>query len=238
VRRRPYCVVLLDEVEKAHPEVFNILLQIMEDGHLSDAKGRRVDFRNAIIIMTSNVGANLIKHSAVLGFNVARDEAQQHDSEYQVMRDRVMEALKRTFRPEFLNRLDGVMVFHNLTKEQIKQIVDLELSRVRAQLAEQNIRLEVTDEVKTMIAETGYDPEYGARPLRRVIQDKLEDRLSAGLLGGEFKAGDTVTVVLGPENALQLQVRVGEPPALPAAPLAPAEQVLSGKPEPLQMVLV
>ncbi len=148
VRRRPYCVVLLDEIEKAHPEVFNMLLQIMEDGNLSDAKGRRVDFRNAIIIMTSNVGANLIKHGGALGFAVSRDEDQQQEDEYQVMKDRVTEALKRTFRPEFLNRLDGIMVFRNLTKEQIKDIVDLELNRVRQQLVEQDITLEVTDEVK------------------------------------------------------------------------------------------
>ena len=183
VRRRPYCVVLLDEIEKAHPEVFNMLLQIMEDGNLSDAKGRRIDFRNAILIMTSNVGANLIKHGAALGFAISRDEERQQEDEYQVMRDRVTEALKRTFRPEFLNRLDGVMVFRNLTKEQIKGIVDLELNRVRGQLNEQNITLEVSDAVKEMIAEAGYDSEYGARPLRRVIQDKLEDRLSEELLG-------------------------------------------------------
>ncbi|MCX7671890.1 MAG: AAA family ATPase, partial [Anaerolineae bacterium] len=202
----PYCVVLLDEIEKAHPEVFNILLQIMEDGNLADAKGRRVDFRNAILIMTSNVGANVIKHGGSLGFPTARDEAKQQEDEYQAMRDRVMEALKRTFRPEFLNRLDGVMVFRNLTREQIGQIVDLELNKVREQLAEQKVRLEVSRDVKEMIAEAGYSSEYGARPLRRVIQDKLEDRLSEGLLAGEFKAGDTVEVVLGEGRRLELKV--------------------------------
>lgn len=157
VRRRPYCVVLLDEIEKAHPEVFNMLLQIMEDGNLADAKGRRVDFRNAIMIMTSNVGANLIKHGAALGFATARDDAKQQEDEYQAMRERVTEALKRTFRPEFLNRLDGVMVFRNLSKQEITDIVDLELDKVRAQLAEQNIHLEVAPEVKELIAEAGYD---------------------------------------------------------------------------------
>jgi len=206
VRRRPYCVVLLDEIEKAHPEAFNMLLQIMEDGNLSDAKGRRVDFRNAILIMTSNVGASLIKHGGSLGFAVARDETQQQEDEYKVMRERVTEALKRTFRPEFLNRLDGVMVFRSLTKEQIKDIVNLELNRVRAQLAEQEIRLEVTEAVKELIAEAGYDTEYGARPLRRVIQDKLEDRLSEGLLAGEFKAGDTVRVIVGEDGQFELVV--------------------------------
>jgi ATP-dependent Clp protease ATP-binding subunit ClpC len=206
VRRRPYCVILLDEIEKAHPEVFNMLLQIMEDGNLADAKGRRVDFRNAIMIMTSNVGASLIKHGASLGFATSRDEQKQQEDEYQTMRERVTEALKRTFRPEFLNRLDGVMVFRNLTKEQITDIVDLELSKVRGQLAEQNIRLVVTQEAKEMIAEAGYDAEYGARPLRRVIQDKIEDRLSEGLLAGEFKPGDIVTVMLDAQRRLDLVV--------------------------------
>jgi len=210
VRRRPYSVVLLDEIEKAHPEVFNMLLQIMEDGSLADAKGRRIDFRNAIIIMTSNVGANLIKHGGGLGFATSRDEAKIQENEYQSMRDRVTDALKRTFRPEFLNRLDGIMVFRNLTKEQIKDIVDLELNRVRMQLVEQNITLEVTDEVKSMIADTGYDADYGARPLRRVIQDKLEDQLSEALLGGKVKPGSKVTVTLGEDGELRLDVSNGE----------------------------
>lgn len=210
VRRRPYCVVLLDEIEKAHPEVFNMLLQIMEDGNLSDAKGRRIDFRNAILIMTSNVGAQLIKHGATLGFVTSRDAAKQQEDEYQAMRDRVMEALKQTFRPEFLNRLDGVMVFRSLTKEQIKEIVDLELNRVRAQLSEQHVTLEVTDEVKTSLAEAGYDVDYGARPLRRVIQDRVEDRLSEALLSGEVKPGDTVRLVLADDRQLRLEV-IAEP---------------------------
>jgi ATP-dependent Clp protease ATP-binding subunit ClpC len=213
VRRRPYCVVLLDEIEKAHPEVFNMLLQIMEDGHLSDAKGRRVDFRNAILIMTSNVGANLIKHSGNLGFSTARDAGEAAEGEYQAMRDRVMEALKHTFRPEFLNRLDGVMVFRSLSKEQITEIVDLELNRVRKQLAELEVKLEVTDEIKAEIARAGYDPDYGARPLRRVIQDRLEDRLSEGLLSGEYKNGDTVLVTLGEGGMFDLTVQA--PPSAP-----------------------
>ncbi len=211
VRRRPYCVILLDEIEKAHPEVFNMLLQIMEDGNLADAKGRRVDFRNAILVMTSNVGANIIKHGGALGFATSREEAKQQEDEYQSMRERVMESLKRTFRPEFLNRLDGVMVFRNLSKEQITDIVDLELNRVRTQLVEQDIRLEVSDDVKQLIADTGYDTEYGARPLRRVIQDKLEDRLSEGLLAGDFKPGDVVEVVLDAQKRIDLIVRQHEP---------------------------
>jgi ATP-dependent Clp protease ATP-binding subunit ClpC len=214
VRRRPYSVVLLDEVEKAHPEVFNMLLQIMEDGNLSDAKGRRIDFRNTILIMTSNVGANLIKHGATLGFSLSRDEQQAQENEYQVMRDRVTEALKRTFRPEFLNRLDGVMVFRNLSRDQIKEIVDLELNRVRKQLAEQGITLEISDEVKSMLAEVGYDADYGARPLRRVIQDRIEDTLSESLLAGKIVAGDTVAAVLDADRAVQLEV-VSRPTASP-----------------------
>jgi ATP-dependent Clp protease ATP-binding subunit ClpC len=224
VRRRPYCVVLLDEIEKAHPEAFNMLLQIMEDGSLADAKGRRVDFRNAIIIMTSNVGASLIKHGAALGFAVARDEEKQQENEYQAMKERVTEALKRTFRPEFLNRLDGVMVFRNLNKEEITGIVDLELNRVRIQLIEQGLTLEVSPEAKEVIAEAGFDSEYGARPLRRVIQDKLEDRLSEGLLAGEFKAGDTVYVILGPNRRLELETRA----PLPAADNSEVAEALSG----------
>jgi ATP-dependent Clp protease ATP-binding subunit ClpC len=227
VRRRPYCVILLDEIEKAHPEVFNMLLQIMEDGNLADAKGRRVDFRNAIVIMTSNVGASLIKHGGVLGFAVARDELQQQQGEYEAMKERVMEALKRTFRPEFLNRLDGVMVFHSLTREQIRDIVNLELNRVRVQLTEQKITLQVDDEVKEFIAKAGYDSEYGARPLRRVIQDKLEDRLSEAMLGGEMKPGDTVRVALGPQDEMQLIVQ----PA--AEPAEPVEQAPARAPAPV-----
>ena len=198
-----------------------MLLQIMEDGNLADAKGRRVDFRNAIVIMTSNVGASLIKHGGVLGFAVARDELQQQQGEYEAMKERVMEALKRTFRPEFLNRLDGVMVFHSLTREQIRDIVNLELNRVRVQLTEQKITLQVDDEVKEFIAKAGYDSEYGARPLRRVIQDKLEDRLSEAMLGGEMKPGDTVRVALGPQDEMQLIVQPAAEPAEPAPEPAP-----------------
>jgi ATP-dependent Clp protease ATP-binding subunit ClpC len=229
VRRRPYCVVLLDEVEKAHPEVFNMLLQIMEDGNLSDAKGRRIDFRNTILIMTSNVGAGLIKHGGVLGFAVARNESQQRESEYEAMKEQVMEALKRTFRPEFLNRLDGIMVFRSLTREQITAIVDLELNRVYAQLTEHNITLQVTAEVKEVIARAGYDSEYGARPLRRVIQDRIEDRLSEGMLSGEFKAGDTVVVMLGPDERLDFEVR--------PSPATTGEPIRSVKIEPARTML-
>ncbi len=200
VRRRPYSVILLDEIEKAHPEVFNILLQIMEDGHLTDAKGRRVDFRNTIIIMTSNVGASMIKRAGGLGFITTEDERKQQEATYEDLKERVMDALKRTFRPEFLNRLDGIMVFRPLTKEQIAQIVDLELDRVRELLKEHDMRLVATEEAKMFLAETGYNPDYGARPLRRVVQDYVEDPLSEGLLAGRFREGDTVRIDYDPEK--------------------------------------
>ncbi len=208
VRRRPYCVILFDEIEKAHPEVFNILLQIMEDGHLTDAKGRRVDFRNAIIIMTSNVGASMIKRAGGLGFVTTEDEKKQQEAAYEDLKERVMEALKRTFRPEFLNRLDGIMVFRPLTKEQIAEIVDLELNRVRELLKEHDMQLLATEKAKMFLAEKGYNPDYGARPLRRVVQDYVEDVLSEGLLSGRFREGDVVEIDLGEDGeALTFEVK-------------------------------
>ena len=199
VRRRPYCVILLDEIEKAHPEAFNILLQIMEDGHLSDAKGRRVDFRNSIIIMTSNVGASLIRHGARLGFAITDDDKRK-ESDYEDMKKRVMEALERTFRPEFINRLDGIMVFHALDQEAIKRIVDLELQRVHTQLAEHEITLDVTDTAKIFLGEIGYDPKFGARPLRRAIQEHVDDPMSERLLAQEVRAGDVVRLTRDGDN--------------------------------------
>ena len=201
VRRRPYCVVLLDEIEKAHPEAQNMLLQIMEDGHLSDAKGRRVDFRNAIVILTSNVGANLIKRASKLGFAFTNDDDVKREQDYESMRDRVTDALKQAFRPEFINRLDGIMVFRHLTRDELTHIVDLELKRVYMQLNENEIALELTPEAKLFLAEEGYDPDYGARPLRRVVTDLVEDRLSEGMLAGDFKPGDTLTATVETDEA-------------------------------------
>ena len=192
VRRRPYSVILFDEIEKAHPEAFNTLLQVMEDGHLSDAKGKKVDFRNAILILTSNVGADLIKRETGLGFGVKRDEQETEETAYQKMRKKVMEEMERMFRPEFRNRLDGVVIFRALTKQEITQIVDLLLDLVRERLLEQEMALVVTDAAKEFIAEEGYDPDFGARPLRRVIQTRIEDAFSEGILAGKFGAGDTV----------------------------------------------
>ena len=194
VRRKSYCVILLDEIEKAHPEVFNILLQIFDDGHLTDAKGRRVDFRNSVIVMTSNIGSDLIRQDRSIGF-AARGESSQGDAEaYERMKTNVLDEVKRFFRPEFLNRIDGTVVFHALDRDHMNQIVDLMLTEVASNLIEKGIDLEVTDEAKVWLAEKGYDPQFGARPLRRVIQDSIEDKLSDAVLGGELGPGNTAII--------------------------------------------
>lgn len=194
IRRRPYSIVVFDEIEKAHPEAHNMLLQIMEEGHLSDAKGHKVDFRNTIIIMTSNVGADMIKRQTSIGFNLKRDEQLEEKLAYDEMRKKLMEALRRVFRPEFINRVDSVIVFRSLSKEDIKKIVDIEINKVAQRLEEHNITLNATPAARELLAELGYDPEMGARPLRRVMQQKVEDVLSDALLAGEFDKGDTILV--------------------------------------------
>jgi ATP-dependent Clp protease ATP-binding subunit ClpC len=194
VRRKSYSVILLDEIEKAHPEAFNMLLQIMEDGNLADAKGRKVDFRNTIIIMTSNVGADQITRDTSFGFSFREEKDKQAKRDYEAMRDKVMGQLKQTFRPEFLNRIDATIVFHSLTQEQIREIVDLELKRVRKQLLEQEISLDVSVEAKDYLGERGYDHAYGARPLRRLIQTLIEDPLAEGLLNGRFQPNTAIRV--------------------------------------------
>jgi ATP-dependent Clp protease ATP-binding subunit ClpC len=194
LRRRPFTVVCFDEVEKAHPEAVNMLLQIMEDGHLSDAKGRKVDFRNAIILMTSNVGADVIGRSTALGFATKRDGAQTEQEAYAEMKDKVLTELKRIFRPEFMNRIDGTIVFHALNRDNIKEIVDLEIEKVCDRLSEYDMCLSLTEVAREYLAEKGYDPSLGARPLRRVIQSEVEDSLSEELLAGSLKEGNLVTV--------------------------------------------
>jgi ATP-dependent Clp protease ATP-binding subunit ClpC len=207
VRRKNYCVVLLDEVEKAHPEVFNILLQILEDGHLSDAKGRRVDFRNAIIIMTSNLGAKQLQTNSSLGFRaMGSTDANRAESSYELMKEKVAAELKQNFRPEFLNRIDATVVFRSLTVEEIAQIVDLMLARVRDQLRAQQMQLEVTDAAKEHIIKLGYDVAYGARPLRRVIQNMIEDVLAEQLLLGTYEPGSTIVVDRDPEAGLDIHL--------------------------------
>jgi ATP-dependent Clp protease ATP-binding subunit ClpC len=196
VRRKSYCCILLDEIEKAHPDVFNILLQIFDDGHLTDAKGRRVDFRNSIIVMTSNIGAELIRKGSSLGFATGSDEAKTQQQSYERMKEKLLGELKKAFRPEFLNRIDATVVFHPLNKGHIRKIVDLMLNTVNERLAEKGMKMEVSDAAKDFLGEKGYDEVFGARPLRRVIQDMVEDKLSEGMLGGEFQSGDTAVVDL------------------------------------------
>jgi ATP-dependent Clp protease ATP-binding subunit ClpC len=194
VRRKSYSVILLDEIEKAHPDVFNILLQILDDGRLTDAKGRRVDFRNTIVIMTSNVGAELIRRQGTLGFNVSRDEARTAEEQYQKMKEKVLGEMKNLFKPEFLNRIDATVVFRSLNRDDLRQIIDLMLQRVRGELTEQRIKIEVTDAAKDLLMEKGFDPVFGARPMRRAIQNLIEDPMAEALLEGRFKSGDTVLI--------------------------------------------
>ncbi|MDX1992041.1 MAG: ATP-dependent Clp protease ATP-binding subunit, partial [bacterium] len=205
IRRRPYSIVVFDEIEKAHPEAFNMLLQIMEEGQLTDARGRRVDFRNAIIIMTSNVGADTIKRGANLGFNVPLDRERSEKESYDELKKSVTDQLRRTFRPEFLNRVDATIVFRALTQDEIKAIVDLELMKVGERLIEHAITLDVTDAARAWLAEKGYDPEFGARPLRRLIQNEVEDALSDGILSGKFSIASVIRLTTNDEGELLLE---------------------------------
>ncbi|MDP4162687.1 MAG: ATP-dependent protease ATP-binding subunit ClpC [Bacillota bacterium] len=206
VRRKPYSVVLLDEIEKAHPDVFNILLQVLEDGRLTDSKGRTVDFRNTVLIMTSNVGAQSLKSNKYVGFNI-----QDGEQDYKDMKGKVMEELKKAFRPEFLNRIDEIIVFHALEKKHLQEIVTLMSDSLVKRLKEQSITLELTQSAKDKIAKEGYDPEYGARPLRRAIQKHIEDRLSEELLKGTLLTGQNVIIDVVDEDFV---VRVAEKSAL------------------------
>ena len=196
VRRRPYRVILLDEIEKAHPEVFNSLLQVLDDGRLTDGHGRTVDFKNTVVIMTSNVGVELIKREASLGFATKRDVAKARKQSYEDMKGKVMAEVKKTFRPEFLNRLDDIIVFHELTEEQLRSVVDLMVKNLQERLAERKLGVELTEGAKSWLAKKGYDPLYGARPLRRAIERYVENPLSTRVLRGEFREGDTIKVDL------------------------------------------
>ncbi len=215
VRRKPYCVLLLDEIEKAHPDVFNILLQILEDGRLTDSQGRTVDFRHAIVIMTSNIGAQEIARNTPLGFAVSDDET---GITYEDMKNRIMGELKKVFRPEFLNRIDEVVVFHKLTKEEIKTIVELLLRRIRESLAERELQLELAEDAKDLLVEKGWDPSMGARPLRRAIQRYIEDPLADFVLRAELTPGATVMVGRAPEGEdPEVTLEVVAPKKVPAA---------------------
>ena len=200
VRRRPFRVILLDEVEKAHPEVFNTLLQIMDDGRLTDGHGRTVDFKNTVVIMTSNAGVELIKRESQLGFATRKDETKTQKQGYDDMKKKVMTEIQKTFHPEFLNRLDDIIVFHELTEEQLRNIVDLMVKDLQSRLAERKLGIELTEKAKSWLAKEGYDPVFGARPLRRVIERYVENPLSTRLLRGELKEGDTIRVDLGKDG--------------------------------------
>ena len=197
VRRRPYRVILLDEIEKAHPEVFNSLLQVLDDGRLTDGHGRTVDFKNAMVIMTSNAGVELIKRDMSFGFAPQKGRAKARQQSYEDMKEKVMGEAKKMFRPEFLNRLDEIIVFHELTEKQLRQIVDLLVKDLQKRLAERGVGVEISDKAKSWLAKEGYDPVYGARPLRRAIERYVENPLSTKLLRGEFGGGDIITVDLG-----------------------------------------
>ena len=197
VRRKPYSVVLFDEIEKAHPDVFNILLQILEDGRLTDGKGKTVDFRNTIIILTSNVGASTIKKQKSLGFTISSSEV---ETEYEKMKENVMDEFKQSFRPEFLNRIDDIIVFHQLIQEDLKKIVKLMLKSVSERLNDHNINIKFTEEAENFLAKKGYDPSYGARPLRRTITKVVEDKISEEILGGSLHEGDEVSVSVKEEQ--------------------------------------
>lgn len=201
IRQKPYSVILLDEVEKAHPDVFNLLLQVLDDGHLTDSKGRKVDFRNTIMIMTSNIGATQIREEKNVGFNV-----QDVTKDHKAMQKRILEELKKAFRPEFLNRIDETVVFHSLSKDEIHTIVQIMSKAIIKRLKEQDIQVKITPSAIDVIGKAGFDPEYGARPIRRALQKEIEDRLSEALLGGEIRLGDHVTVGAS-KGKIKLNVR-------------------------------
>ena len=198
VRRKPYSVILLDEIEKAHPDVFNILLQVLDDGRLTDSQGRVVDFKNTVIIMTSNLGSQAIMNSKTLGFTSADEN--QAEADYETMKEKVMDNLKKAFRPEFLNRIDDIVVFHPLTADELKQIVGIMMKDLRKRLADRDLSITLSDEALDELAKVGYDPEFGARPLRRAIQNQIEDPLADALLAGQYQAGDTIKVALGDDK--------------------------------------
>ena len=186
VRRRPYCVVLFDEIEKAHPDVFHVLLQVLDDGRLTDGQGRTVDFKNTLVIMTSNIGSPIIQEYSQNGKSSPKDQVE--------MEERVKTELKRHFRPEFLNRVDDIILFHSLDEQQLAQVVEIQLKRLERRLAQQQLTLEVDKSARQLLARDGYDPQFGARPLKRTIQERLLDPLSIKLLEGEFRPGDRIRV--------------------------------------------
>ena len=206
IRRKPYSVILFDEIEKAHPDVLNMLLQILDDGRLTDSHGRTVNFKNCVIIMTSNIGARLITDKKMLGFSKDNVKEEQ-EKEYQNIKKEVMTELKKTFRPEFINRIDEIIVFHKLTEEELTKIVDIMLEQIKKRLIEKEIKIEIDKSAKDLIIEKGTDTNYGARPLRRAIQTMLEDKIAEEILDGNLKAGDTAKVT-AKNDEIQIKVKV------------------------------
>jgi ATP-dependent Clp protease ATP-binding subunit ClpC len=206
VRRRPYRVVLFDEIEKAHPEVWNALLQILDDGRLTDGQGRIVDFRNTVLIMTSNLGTEYVRRSGTLGFLQRSDDQEEREAH-----DKIEKALKGTFRPEFLNRIDEIITFSALSREDMRQIVDLQMKEIQERLAEHDLQVELTPAARDWLAEEGFDSAFGARPLKRALQKHVESPLSVRLLSGEFSKGDTVIVEVDEEGKQLVFRPVGQP---------------------------
>ena len=221
VRKKPYSVILFDEIEKAHPDIFNIMLQILDDGRLTDAKGRHINFKNTVIIMTSNVGASMITTQGKLGFSTAENEKKD---KYEKLKDTVNEELKKAFRPEFLNRIDDIIVFAHLSKEEIREIVDLMMKDLFKRLSERELTMEVTDEVKDFLAKDGYSEAYGARPLRRLIQRKIEDELAEEILTNAYEAGDTIVLKLK-DDKIVFEKKSGEKQAEEQAEEQPKAEV-------------
>jgi ATP-dependent Clp protease ATP-binding subunit ClpC len=229
VRRKPYSVLLLDEIEKAHPDVFNILLQILEDGKLTDAQGRKVDFRNTIVIMTSNIGAAQISKNMTLGFTLGDEQGLSYDD----MKGRVMGELKKVFRPELLNRIDEIIVFHKLEKDEILQIVDLMMKRLRDQMTVHGAAIELTESAKELLVEEGYDPAMGARPLRRSIQRLIEDPLADFVLGRDLGEGATIVIDRREnptEDESKVDIRVIEGPPQPVGVAAASDEPADEEP--------
>jgi ATP-dependent Clp protease ATP-binding subunit ClpC len=223
VRRRPYSVVLLDEIEKAHPDVFNLLLQVLDDGRLTDSQGRVVDFKNTVIIMTSNVGATGMQTTTDIGFRSQKDAGTTDTQAYERMKSKVLDEVKHAFRPEFLNRVDEIVVFHQLSRDEIGQIVGLELDKVIREVKAQDMHLEVTEDAKALLAKKGWDPQFGARPLRRAIQREVEDELAEEMLKGNFGSGDRILAEVDPDNVEKL--RFSKIPRIePPAPSQPEVQ--------------
>jgi ATP-dependent Clp protease ATP-binding subunit ClpC len=216
IRRRPYRVILFDEIEKAHPEVWNALLQILDDGRLTDGQGRIVDFRNTVLIMTSNLGTEYIRKSGTLGFLQRSDNQEEREAH-----DKIEKALKSTFRPEFLNRIDEIITFSELSREEMLEIVDLQMKEIEERLSERSLGVELTPSAREWLANEGFDPAFGARPLRRALQKNVESPLSVSLLSGEFKAGDTVVVDVDPES--QKLIFRPQEQAIPAESVQPVE---------------